>query len=1113
MSRFLTTLLLVALTAFLHACGGGGGGGEGGRDPNDGGSGEQPAVANYVPQVPKPTLTKVHQRTPILHEEALNWLETLHAMSTVLYAVGDIDGSGVAPAFLEDNAKGDISEANCEQGRLLVDDYGSTVVGTFKDCLEDGVTLNGQLVATANPSTPGREGRLDIRYRYLQMTSAEGELVAHGDLVVDESGVTATDLYYHNVPLNRTFYTDDMNLYYGNVNGRIYADQLGYVIVQSSFNGESIQLNGVGVNKQSAWIKKDSGEKFFDAELIDQEGTLYQTDITLEALLNRAYRPNRAPVLDDSQAWVSVEGESLEITVPATDPDADYLVYQWQYDQGPADCATPELTGGGNTVTFKAQCRGEHQLVLTIDDGRDDHRYQIPYQVIAPAPEISQDLGEIRVTERGIQAQVDVLSPDEHGPFTYYIESPDSGATINENGLISIESPERAFQSHGGEITVFGSVSNETSTPFALAVPMRREGESPFIVYPGRFRLDQPWGDWNRDGQPDQLIDFGESFALVEMTDTGLKVVHTETRELSDGRLRHYATQDTNADGELEIVLAYERELVVLSGRNFEVLMRRRWQDQQQNPAQIPNSTDAVLVSDDEPLILYEAYQPGIGIAPMSYRFDEDRHTPIEEDVYREAVKRQSYTYADLDGEGVQSRVEVQAIEDSDHRFEVRQYDPADTEAVIKTLMLELPSDLRWDAEDIQFMNMDSEPGDELVATNWTKAFQVYKAEDQSFAQASVIEFESEHNWMVDRYRLYPFDGQSGVIRKGTALVRLSIENGVEEIPLNRVSFGYSNHGYLGYHLLEHDNADRYTLVTEQTAPSDQAGMARLVLDNKLEIVEQQLFDQRPPFVPEGVASISSASSDRQYAVYFDTSSGDVVIWDPETGANIPSDSENFAHFHSGDLDGDGLLEVYGQSSIEVIQLDPTTYQSRRVEGAELESTVARLLIMDSIDTPQLLLSTRDDNTEHRIRIYRQKEGRLSLHADHRLDIDVTVPQIRQQDVNGDGIPEVILSADRYGDRQAFWVFDINLNPLTEFEIDGLEYPKVFNIPSARSERLFVFDQGRVMTINPKKKRIEDQSQRFEGSVNAFSLLCHGNDIMTCPKTLMTSEGIYQYTP
>ncbi len=78
-----------------------------------------------------------------------------------------------------------------------------------------------------------------------------------------------------------------------------------------------------------------------------------------------------------------MEGETLEITVDASDPDSDYLRYEWQYGSGPTGCATPELTGSGNSVQVQALCRGEHQLELTLSDGRDTYHQQVPYQVTA----------------------------------------------------------------------------------------------------------------------------------------------------------------------------------------------------------------------------------------------------------------------------------------------------------------------------------------------------------------------------------------------------------------------------------------------------------------------------------------------------------------------------------------------------------------------------------------------------------------------------------------------------------------------------------------------------------------------------------------------------------
>lgn len=87
---------------------------------------------------------------------------------------------------------------------------------------------------------------------------------------------------------------------------------------------------------------------------------------------------------------------------------------------------------------------------------------------------------------------------------------------------------------------------------------------------------------------------------------------------------------------------------------------------------------------------------------------------------------------------------------------------------------------------------------------------------------------------------------------------------------------------------------------------------------------------------------------------------------------------------------------------------------------------------------------------------------------------------------------------------------------LEQFELSGLNRPVVLDIPGAASTRLLLADEGQLITIDPETQRIEDRSQRFEGEMIPSSLPCHGDNIMTyraCPKTLFTSEAIYQYDP
>ncbi len=236
MPKYIAAVLPIVLLTLLQACGGGGSGGSG-PDPDPRGElSGLPAIDNYTPEVTKPSLTKVDQRASFSYDEGLNWLETLYTMTSILYAVSDIDSGAIRPAFLGDSANDELLNASCEQGQLQQDEYENTFVGTFNGCQNNGVTLNGQLVVTADPD----RGRVDVRYRYFQMKSPEVELIVHGDLFVDQIGVSATDLYYRNVTLDRTFYTEELELVSGQVYGYIYADNAGYVFAGSGPGGNFI---------------------------------------------------------------------------------------------------------------------------------------------------------------------------------------------------------------------------------------------------------------------------------------------------------------------------------------------------------------------------------------------------------------------------------------------------------------------------------------------------------------------------------------------------------------------------------------------------------------------------------------------------------------------------------------------------------------------------------------------------------------------------------------------------------------------------------------------------------------------------------------------------------
>ncbi|MCP3166188.1 tandem-95 repeat protein [Myxococcus qinghaiensis] len=170
---------------------------------------------------------------------------------------------------------------------------------------------------------------------------------------------------------------------------------------------------------------------------------------------------NSPPTVDDVHATTS-EDTSVNITVPATDPDGDALTFSY---------TTPgngTLTGSGATVTYtpNANFNGADSFQVTVSDGSEQTTATL-FVTVTPVNDAPVAASASVTVNHNTSTPITLVATDVDGDaLTYTVTTPPANGTLSGTGALLLYTPNADFQ--GADSFTFtasdGALTSNTAT-------------------------------------------------------------------------------------------------------------------------------------------------------------------------------------------------------------------------------------------------------------------------------------------------------------------------------------------------------------------------------------------------------------------------------------------------------------------------------------------------------------------------------------------------------------------------------------------------------------------------------------------------------------------------
>ncbi len=593
--------LLFGLLATLVGCGGGGGS-DGVGPPTPDSEMETPSpvlpglshlpaevtalasLQNFRPKESRPDYDIPAEAYPPIELPHIypRILATLHTLEAA-YAGGRDHFVYLPPKLLEVSqgslARFAFSATECQTGTVertefehLTDDY---LILTYTDCqTPQGLVIHGQIITVTDYDFHERLTGVQVTYRDLNLKQGERHVIYSGRVKINSVEITANDLSVVDLRLDDIYHAHYIRIQPGKAYGTIGSPGEGrfgfYTRADdAAFTLENGQLHTV---LDIAYLS-DSNEYDINYRIQSAQDTVQgHTRVPEHTVFFRNTMGNTPPSVQFSGASQIEKGLFVDVIASAVDAEKDLLLYEWTLREHPDGCP-PNYFSPQETITLRISplCQGIHTLGLTVRDAYSTTTTEYDLVSLPYFPALAHhQLSGGRAGE-GVQAQLQPLNPETEGPFTYGLTYAPSGMTIDDQGRIT-GTPTKRFPG-GGIIGLGVETTNLRSTHTDVALHLSSQESSITAI----SNITDPavwprtWGDLNRNGAPDTLYRWGNTFAVLELTETGVRYSHLETREFSQTGLLDLALADIDNDGEPEVTLIYEDRYIALSTDDYQV--------------------------------------------------------------------------------------------------------------------------------------------------------------------------------------------------------------------------------------------------------------------------------------------------------------------------------------------------------------------------------------------------------------------------------------------------------------------------------------------------------------------------------------------------------------
>ncbi|WP_439509893.1 hypothetical protein [Marinimicrobium koreense] len=1090
-----TTLIIPALTIALAACGGGGGGNPGNPDPISTGGlldtlNDIPEIQSYRPVFPEPRYDGITEQASLTRQNSFYFVEAVYQLLDPIFEAGTAQFYIDKPGILYYPSSGP-SDFRCISGSLdhaqhELDDRIVQVI-TLDQCeSRDHGKAHGQVISEVFIDAEGRPTHAIATYRDLTL-EVEGERFNYyGQITTTQERRLLVDyLTIRNSALDATYHTRDLESLDGTLTGPIYHSQWGYVDIAADQRQPSkTQLDGAKNSSLAMTLNRGYTEPVLELSLSSPDieaqfgVSALETDGLLDDMFLWPYRDNQAPQGQLEAPEVVEPGQTMTLDASDfLDADYDFVTYTWHHLSKPDGCADT-LPKNAPVVELPDACRGTHEVELIVSDGFNEVVRPFTVTVAGPLPQVEEVVALEREDDsEALSLQVEVHNAADTGPLSYAIAYAPPGVEVSSTGLVT-GIPERLFQTKGGSVHIGIEVSNERSVvqEFTVHYPNRALDIAATNRGGPPDDLSRGWQDINNDGNPEQLVDYSNTFAIIEVHEGATRYRHLETRSFSTDSLLDKTVIDYKADGQLDIVLLYPDKYVALSGADFSVV------DEVSRDSSIAEQRVAELFPE--------------GTAPL----------------------------ADIDGDGTDDILKLPSYGSVD-QFTIEHYSD-DSETLLQTYTLNVPELDGTYGFRTRFVNLDDEPGDELVlATYDSDQLYLLKRAGTVFELSRKITYPERggHTASIRLRSLSQFDDHSAAMMGSADDGQLFQFNLLDDPVHYESGFQYYSFGPRIVHGMGTDPNSIDVIGIRQWLNKQgdrQRELTASTITAELAWTEHRRFAQLPtPSNLGEVVTISSTDGSRDY-LFYRYGFGNYSVVDLVQEALISDLTRAAWGIGAGDLDGDGRVEAYSLRPTGLYRLNSDTYTFEFIDGGSPERTFERngpFVATFGGKNPTLFvpLDFHSSGYEPRLETYQYRGDAVERTGVLAFGSDPRAIGHAQQDVTGDGVPELIVW-NTY-EQTEFWVIDSSLSVVAQFTtetpIDG-----VFELPTLTSDSLVAYQKGQgtgnwrgthIIQIDPTSGRIFTRSPILPGRPGKNGLACLGDNLADCTKMVITSRGVF----
>ncbi|WP_111640761.1 hypothetical protein [Marinimicrobium alkaliphilum] len=1128
-------------------------------------------VRDFVPISPAPQYTGLQNRAIITQGNSLDLLNAFYILlETAADSVLTLYNVPYPDLLLYQAPPSPDEEPLCLSGdyrhSLHEEEQRVVIIGSYHNCeLASGGRIHGQQTIDLRFNTAGTEiVRSEFRLRNITLRDGDIEILIHGELQGGYGLMRFTDFVYENVTLGYSVYTDDMviNVLDQEYTGTFFHSDWGSVELFEGAAPGGVRLLGARTTELTAVRRSRAGSSFLELVQTGTQGVRNRAELAILELFAWPYTTDRTPVavLKAPDVFKRSETVSFSADYAGTAPRG-FLTYDWEYLSGPSGCNVDLMVVSVNERTFTADCRGTHELRLVADNGVQQYYQTFSVQTIGELPDVAGISHRPADLDEPESWQVVVDNTELDGPFTYNLINAPEGLEIDDTGRIR-GTTSRLIPGGLGTLHLDVEVSNERSVVQSVAIDISSDAASVHVYdeSPLSAAIKQPWVDYNGDGHLQNVIDYGQTYAVIEAKEGRVDYTYIEARGFSTGELLTRRIMDYDGDGQSDLVLVYPDRYIVIALDDFRVKHDTTFPDELVKT----RANQAKVIGGVEPAILLGYHQREGMPTRSALRYDIPSrtyevsryvwHTPSSdsriyhvadfsgdgyESVYQRADGQQHQmqgrlvnlpgravefpygVYAlDLTGNGITDLVRPQLPQEADAERTLEIFDHR-IGSVRDTLpILGAPAFSTDNTEILTFDRGDgSERGLVIVERGTSQWLHILEKQGDSYQWLRREQIASRGQ--SNPRTVVPFGEGKLAVHAGS-----SIDGGLFTLDSegNRgvLTQAFGRHEQLIPFHADPDSGELevigFNAVTNETRSASANRITlgknaeRVALENHPSFRGRASWDGRP-------ALLAHEGGTRPRLVYESLTRHKIV--DFETGEIVIDRlRDDINHFYAVDLSGDGREELFGLTYDRFVQIDIADL-SRSVLGErpvnQLPYRPRDITLVDAGGSvpPRLLVPRRPSSPNHEqvLEVYQHQGGQGITSIELPLNNSVNNAQLAQQDITGDGVPEVIVWGSRYPGE--IIVMNANFGVIDRFTI-GHEIEKVLNMPDHRSNRLiFTHSRGvpaghiRIAEYDSQRGKIVSESQVFPGQLQRDGLICLGDDLYTCDKFLVFDRAVY----